>query len=129
QNMVRGAAARPGTAQYQRQLFAHPRLADETVQRGGPQSRFDIAVRGQVAGADRRILRPRGVVVIHDRLKVLAVQMLRYRREARRTHASIPSAARSAVELSASGCSARTASIAGSACFAGKPRPISASTT
>ena len=111
QDVIRRAAAKFCTGEHQLQLLTNTRLPDEVVETLGTQTRFDVAVPCHQFGGDLRL-----VVEIVDRVEV---------------HRVLPSndrAERSATDVVASGDSARTESVACSACLIGKPRPSRAST-
>src|ERR1700742_1034721 len=112
QDVIRCAAAVFGPLDDQLQLFAHPRLTDELVQRARPQAAVDVALPRRQGAGDLAI----GVVLL----------------EVVRAHRDLPSkdrAARRAAGVVASCSAANTLSVASSACLAAKPSPIRASTT
>src|ERR1700751_2619612 len=111
QNVIRCAAAVFGALDDQLQLFTHPRLADELLQRAGPQADVDIPLADGQRGRDFAVGR------------VLCIVL---------GHRAVPSndrAARSALDVVASWSAASTLAVASSACLTAKPRPTRASTT
>src|SRR5690606_29263823 len=98
----------------QLQLFPHPRLPDELVERARTQAGVDIAL----PDGERRRHLTFGLALLGG----VCVESAHFL-------PSMDSADRNAVDVLASGSSASTLSVASSACLAENPNPTRASTT